>query len=601
MLGVLKRTFCLQKKIFSAFATLVFVVGIFSCASSPKKVVSETAKTVYESSEAPAEPEIQKITAIKTKENDSPKEKSYTYFSHIPKEILNDLENASPVSLRRAVSALRRSKTDYDESEKVLLVLCKEIMQLCWPTERIDWEVPEVSFENSYLGAVKSAKNGIYDESTGNVDFLTTILPSLVVLRSDDVFEYFSMARSALETGLKMKPDSVLANYLMGLLLKKNKMYENAAVYFQKAFSVAPECFQVAYENASCQYLCKNLTAANELALSLLQKYPANPRILDLCAHIAFDLKDYLSSEEYIAKVLQQEPNNLQALLFRVKILMEKKDYIHAAALLDLYSKQDSFSKDYLLLRARLQYDWSRNSTAAIATIENALKKFPDDAEVLMFAARLAGATMTSVGGKTVEQYAQQVLSRDPENEEALHLAVEGLVQKQQWSQAYELSSKLLQKNRESDFDIISLHIKICLALQKGEEAWNLISPIYKSNSFDEDVIQDYILVLYKTGRTQQALSLINQLLPDSSAKLKSFLYYRRSFLQSQEEDALSDLRSSLIAYSRNSDALFRLYEIYYSKKDYKRAQYYLKQVVGLNPNDSHIRSLNEELSNLIK
>lgn len=595
--GVLKKKSFVQKKIFSIITVCSILFGYVSCASSPK-VVSETSKAVYEAQSSAQE---QEKTAIKSKEKDSVKTKSYTYFSHIPSEILADVENGSPSALRKAISALRKSSSEYDEAEKVLLSVCKEIMQLCWPTERVDWEIPDVSSENSYLGAIKSAKNGIYDTSTGNVDFLTTVLPSLVVLRSDDVSSYFSIAREALESGLKMQPNSVLANYLLGTLFKKNKMYESAIPYFQKAFSLAPECIQVAYENANCQYLSGNLKVANELSLSLLQKYPSNPRVLDLCACIAFDLKDFSSAEEYIAKVLQQEPNNLQALLFRVKILMEKKDYIHAAALLDIYSRQDSSSKDYLLLRARLQSDWSRNTTAAISTIETALNKFPQDSEILMFAARLAGITMGEVGGKTVAQYAQQVLEKDPENEEALHLAIEGLVQNQQWNQAYELSSKLLQKNPENDFEVISLHIKICLNLQKGEEAWNLIFPIYRNNSSNEDVIQDYILVLSATGRTQQTLSLINQLLPESSTRLKSFLYYRRSFLQTQEEDSLSDLRSSLIAYSRNSDALFRLYEIYYSKKDYKRAQYYLKQVVGLNPNDAHLRSLNEELSNLLK
>ena len=62
----------------------------------------------------------------------------------------------------------------------------------------------------------------------------------------------------------------------------------------------------------------------------------------------------------------------------------------------------------------------------------------------------------------------------------------------------------------------------------------------------------------------------------------------------------MADLRSSLMADSRNSDSLFRLYEIYFEKKDYKKAQYYLKQVVAINPNDSSLKKINEALTQLI-
>ncbi|MBQ5876842.1 MAG: hypothetical protein IIW71_03515, partial [Treponema sp.] len=149
--------------------------------------------------------------------------------------------------------------------------------------------------------------------------------------------------------------------------------------------------------------------------------------------------------------------------------------------------------------------------------------------------------------------------------------------------------------------DTIFKHINICISLKKIEEAENLILPLYKSNPNDESIIQSYIVVLIEQGKKTAALDLINSLLQTSSSKLKSFLYYKRSFLQSSVESSLSDLRSSLISNPRNTDALFRLYQIYYDKKDYRKAQYYLKQVVALNPNDSELKNLNEQLNQLIK
>jgi len=240
-----------------------------------------------------------------------------------------------------------------------------------------------------------------------------------------------------------------------------------------------------------------------------------------------------------------------------------------------------------------------KNVTAAVSTIENALKSYPGDTEVLLFAAKLCSQTGVSVAGKNVEDFANAVLEKNPSDVNALKYAVEGLIIKKKWTEAYDMSLSLLSKNssRQNVFN----HIKICLALKKYDEAWNLIQPLYRNNSADEEVVQNYIRIMVESGKNQQAMSLINQLMPSASSKQKSYFYYLRSFLQSQEETCLSDLRSSLIANPRNSDSLFRLYEIYYGKRDYRKAQYYLKQVVALNPNDAELKSLNEKLSSLIK
>ena len=68
-----------------------------------------------------------------------------------------------------------------------------------------------------------------------------------------------------------------------------------------------------------------------------------------------------------------------------------------------------------------------------------------------------------------------------------------------------------------------------------------------------------------------------------------------------KEDTVLADLRSSLISNPRNSDALFRLYQVYYAKNDYRKAQYYLRQVVAINPNDSSFKKLNEALTKLMQ
>jgi len=575
--------------IFGAF----FSTLIFSCASVPEQTNGGLVSGKFSGN--PDEK-----TAINHQASEEKKNRNYTYFSAIPEAIMTDVEIGSPSSLRRAVQSIRKQSSELTENEKVLIAVGSNIMQMVWTNERVDWESPDVSMGNSYLGAINSARNGIYDTSTGNVDFLTIVLPSLVVTKVSDVSPFFDDSEAALKKGLSLCPDSVLASYLLGILYKKNLMYEVAVGQFRNAAKKAPEVFQVLFAYAESLYLSGNVQEAETQVNSLLEKYPSDMGVLKLGAQIYFLKKDYAKAEEYISRVLQQEPNDLEAVLFRARILIQKKDYIHAASLLDVYSRQDSSSREYLLLRSRIQFEWSKNNTAAVATIETALKNYPGDKDVLLYAARISSATGLLVAGQSAEYYANMVLSVSPDEKSALFYATEGFIRKKEWQKAYETSSRLVS-GADTDRETLFNHVEICLALKRYDEAWNLVSQSYRQSPSDENVIQSYISVMVASGRNAQALSLINQQIDSASAKLKSFLYYQRSFLRDSESLSLSDLRSSLIANPRNSDALYRLYEIYYAKNDYRKAQYYLKQVVALNPNDTELRSLNEKLNSLIK
>ena len=42
------------------------------------------------------------------------------------------------------------------------------------------------------------------------------------------------------------------------------------------------------------------------------------------------------------------------------------------------------------------------------------------------------------------------------------------------------------------------------------------------------------------------------------------------------------------------------LYELYFKKNDYRKAQYYLKQVIALNPSNQELLDLNSNLENYL-
>lgn len=521
------------------------------------------------------------------------------YFYPIDSSIITDVELGTPESLRRAAGAVRSAGRNNDENGKVLLNVAAAIMEFAWKGERVNWDVPPIENDTPYAGAIHSARQGVFDTSTGNVDFLATLLPSLVVASSVSVDEFFTEAEQTLLACLNARPRSVIARYLLGILYQKHGDYKTALTHIEAAENNDRSNRTILYAHAICLEHIGDYGGASSIASELFLRNANDIDALKLSVRIAAKQGDWNAADEYVARVLMQEPNDREYLLFRTRILMEKGDYIRAASLLDVYARQDSTSKEYLLQRARLQYTWSRNTSAAISTIENALSLYPNDADVLIFAAELSAATGSSIGGYSAQTLAQNVLANDSDNILAREYAVRGLVQNASWQEAYTQSSRLMAAAPENRQYAI-LHITICLALKRNDEAWNIVSALYRDNSTDGEVLRAYITVLAETGRTQTALTLINENISTTDADFRSFLFYRRSFLRGNQEDALSDLRTSLIANPRNNDALFRLYQIYFNAKEYRRAQYYLRQVVALNPDNSYYRRLNEELNRLV-
>lgn len=541
--------------------------------------------------DVPADEEVTKISI-------GSKRQKYQFFSTVSDAVLEDVENGTPASLENAVSKLRRSGAEYTEGERTLIYICTSIMEMVWKSQEIKWEKISTPGNDLYAGAVTSAKNSLYDTNTGKNDFLQALLPSLVLCSSSSRTDYYRQAEDDILVALGMNPKSVLANYLLGLLYYRMGQYPASyeclkAVEGNNLFEINLAMAQVL--NALGKY--KESMASAE---KLLVLYPADVNILKLLAKNAFDMEDYSDAQRYASLVLQQNPSDMECILFRARIFIQTGEYLKASSLLDVYAKTNVTARDYLMLRARIQKEWNKNNNSAVASIENALKLYPEDTEVVLYAAELSTETGSLISGKSGAELARQVLETNPENQTALLFLIKNLVKQQSWREAYEYSSKL-QGRQNPSVDVTCTHIKVCLALRYNDEAWRLASALYDKLPSDDRAVQAYVQALVSTGRTAQASRFINAQIAAASSAMKSFFYYERSFIVSGETAQLADLRSSLIANPRNSDALFRMYSIYYEKKDYRKALYYLRQVVALNPGEENYIRLNSELEQLLR
>lgn len=562
-----------------AYGILLFLLlGLTACGSTPKPEV-----VVEEPS--PATPLfVPEIT-------------DQGFFVFSDKTIMPDMEIGSPDSIRLAVSKIKNPTT---QPEKIIVAVASQLMSIVWPSEQNTIEIPPDIEANAYTAAIESAKVGIYDVNTGNTDFFTTVLPSLVLLTSSSQTDYYPQSLSALQAGLEMQPNSVLVHYLLGCLYQRMGNLDSSLEMYEKASSLAEDCLEVNYAFSEVNYLKGNYGTAQETAGHMLTVFPGNLKLLKLLAQIATKMRDYAVAENYINQVLQQEPDNAQFLLLRVEVLMDQGSYVKAVSLLDVYSRVDKVSKDYLLLRSRIQNEWNKNSIAAAATAEQALELYPNDTDVILAAANLAAATGSNVQGKSAGQLAAEILATDPDNEDAIFIRAKDAVVRKNWEMAYNDTSQLINKGNAS-LSRKLLYVEACLGANRIEEAQRIVGELYKEYPESDDAKELYMRVQAAAGNNGEVRSLIASMLPSASSQLKSFLYYQRSMLATNDSDKLADLRQSLTANPRNSEALFELYRYYFERKDYRKAQYYLKQVVALNTSDEEMLRLNLELEALLQ
>ena len=565
---------------FVTIPLFLFTIIISSCASTSSVTSPESSSSL--------------VSSMKSSE--------ITFFASIDPDIMGLFEIASPESLKAAVDAIRKPPgEEYTDAEKTLLYVSCAIMKIAWKSESTTWDAPAITKPNQYTGAIDSAQKGIYDLSTDGSDFFSSLLPALALLVASSFDDAtLKRAQQDVSKALLFRENSVLANYLMGTLSLKMGDSEQALQSFTASSSrYSQGSKEISFQIATSCFLTENYELSLSFAEDLLQEAPQNLDVLKLCALSSYRLGDLESTESYVLRILLLEPDAVEFVLLRAQILIERQDYIRASSLLDACQKRGYTSKEYFALRVKLLRDWSRNTSRALEAAGEALTLYPDDPDVLLLAAQTASALSSPVAGLTATDLAQAVLTLDEDSEAALVILASELYKAGESQRAYEASARILALPEPPE-EAQAVHVDICLALGKTDEALTLAEAMWQESPTDELSCESYIKALASSGKRAQAAQMIAELLPTASSGMRSFLYYQRSFMHTAEEDVLSDLRSSLTANARNTSSLFRLYQIYYGKRDWRRAQYYLKQIIALDPTNSDYLERNSELDRLL-
>ena len=123
-----------MKPVFYVTFAFSFSLVFFSCGSTPK---SELQAENHLEGQYSAQPSEAVSIAL-------PPKKEKNFFSGIPEEAVNAVENGSPESINLAYSILRKNAEFYTENEKILLNTAYSFMTILWQQEKQRSHCPRI-------------------------------------------------------------------------------------------------------------------------------------------------------------------------------------------------------------------------------------------------------------------------------------------------------------------------------------------------------------------------------------------------------------------------------------------------------------------------
>lgn len=523
---------------------------------------------------------------------------SEVVLNHMDPIVQAYIEQGSPASFRNAVERIYATSQGLTTDKQFQLTLLSRLMRLLYPLEIVDWSVPSYQHDNIYLTALAKIEEGQYPQSLGTESFLDAIIPAIILTKGIGVHEYGRMLEKRLFTARSLNPTSVLPFYLLGTLYELSGKLADAEDYYQIAWEQDNSCYPVGMRYAALSLLRDNIETACEIAEQLYTRYPDSTAIQLLLAESYIDKGELEQAAVLVDKLIKQSGDQNNVMFLRVRLHIKKKEYLIASSLLNEIAKKNKVEKDYLLLRSSVLWEWSKNTVEAKQCLEKAESLYPLAGDVILACANFCFETKNTVNGKNTNAFIDALLKQNPRNILAIRLLIKQDIADQYWENAFERAQYLYSGN-PSEEDII-LYARVCAGMNNWTEAVNVAKAAYTASQSPSDEITTlYLQALYGAKKYDRLNSIISIRLPAARSSLKSVLIYYQALLESNDEERLTLLRSSLLSDPRSSLTLFALYEWYFRHKDYRKAAYYLQQVLAFDPENKRYLALADQLEKL--
>jgi tetratricopeptide (TPR) repeat protein len=483
------------------------------------------------------------------------------------------------------------------------------IIQRLYPDIRAQLPPVDPPRTHAYTRIIREAEAGNYLlPPAASADYLEHTLPFLALFSGGP--DPPRAAAATLEKAERLNPGSVLAPYFLGLLHERRGDSAAAVAAYERAYRISEECYPAMLALIRLRSVDGDKQKTIRDLQDLVTRYPDNLAIKRFLARAYYEAGDWSRADSAVAEILQNDRENGEFILMRARVLVELGRFPQAQAPLDLYASINAQNPLYLYLRARVQAEGFRNRDAALNYLRAIMRSPAAQTgaiwggniveEASVYAARLLMESSRAEDQREGRELLRRLTASANPSPATLSLAVRDAIRREDWKEAKDNLTRLLAERRSSQ-DLLDAYT-VEHGLGNNAAALSYARELYDKDSGNEEAAAAFISALIDTGRQSEAARMIESRLGTlSGGTLKSRYYYLRSRIRSDEEQILSDIRSSLFEDPRNFSALMAMFEYYHRHRDERRAVYYLRQALALAPDNPQLKRYEREYAALLR
>jgi len=514
-------------------------------------------------------------------------------------EIRGLVETGRLVSINQALDIIQNRNLNGIEFGRLMNGIITIIVRNVYPDSMLRLPSLDLPPTHNYSRIIREAERGNYTSpGEQSSDFFEYMLPFMVI-NDYSRPEILAKAIDDLIKARELRPASVLPSYYLGLIYEHIKQYDNALITYKNTLDLYDDFYPASIGTARVLMQSGEKEEAAAIYSDLIIRYPDNLGVKRQLAIIYYEEQNWSRAGPAVDEILQHEPRNGDFLLMRAHILIEQGNFLQANTPLDTFASINSNDRFYLFLRARVQAEGSRNRDSALNYLRSIIRTNHDDEEALIFAVTLLMESQRPADqneGRELLKHLQQIAGSSIV---VLSLSLHDAVYNENWREAQGFLNRILAVRRTTQDLIDAYHVEH--GLGNNARALSYARELYERDTSNSDYIIIYISALIDNNRTEEASTMLaGRLASSGSGAVISRYYYLRSRIQSNEESALNDLRSSLFEDPRNLDAIIAMFEIYHRRREERRAVYYLRQAMAIAPDNPVVRRYEREYAALL-
>jgi Tfp pilus assembly protein PilF len=515
-------------------------------------------------------------------------------------EIRNLTETGKLSSMLQALELIRQRDLEGSEFGRMMSGINAILIKRVYPDSPARLPVIDLPQTNNYTRIIREAERGNYTRpSASSSDFFEHILPFLAINEQTRQEILTDVLRDLIKAG-ELRPASILPPYFQGIAHELAGRTSQAEAAFRRAYSISDECYPALAGVARMRRLSGNTAEAVAILSELIIRYPDSTGIKRQLALTYFQSHDLSRALSVVDEVLLSEPRDGELLLMKALISIELGQFSQANTPLDTYASINSDNRDYLFYRARIQAAGLRNRDSALNFLRSIIRSNENDMEAMMYAVKLLMESPRSVDQQEGRELLARLRRISGSSLDVVSLSLLDAIQRENWQEAQGYLSFILS-NRRTPADLVNAYY-VERGLGNSARALTYARELYSLSPSNNEYSTIFISALIDNGRRDEASRLLESAINSSaSGSVKSHYYYLRSLIQSDQEEALNDLRSSIFEDPRNLDAIIATFEIYHRRREERRAVYYYRQALAISPDNPTLKRYEAEYAPLLE